>query len=141
MPSIVSACGLHAVEFRIIAACRDGSLRFARRGWTEAKILVQLPAQAVAMTVSSDNAAVTVALMDETLQSFSKKVNLKLVENSFSFTKQTYSLIKHLNVKKALTSLTLHRENCSGQFHYHQQRVQSVRYLFHIRVSHSLLFP
>lgn len=71
---MLSAFGLHAVEFRIVAACRDGSLRLARRGWTESKLLVQLPAQPVAMTVSPENASITIALMNQTLQCFSKKV-------------------------------------------------------------------
>lgn len=87
VPGIVSACGLHAVEFRIIAGCRDGSLRLARRGWTEAKLMVQLPAQPVAMTISSENAAVTVALMDQTLQCFSKKVIIWLL-----YIKKSHSL-------------------------------------------------
>lgn len=79
VPAILAACGLHAVEFRIVAACRDGSLRLARRGWTEAKLLVQLPAQPVAMTVSAENAAITIALMNQTLQCFSKKGKLQWI--------------------------------------------------------------
>lgn len=74
VPALLCASGLHAVEFRLVAACRDGSLRLARRGWTVAKQLVQLPAQAVAMTVCPENAAIVIALMNQTLQCFSKKV-------------------------------------------------------------------
>ncbi|KAE8740184.1 hypothetical protein FOCC_FOCC014304 [Frankliniella occidentalis] len=79
VPAVLSAFGLHAVEFRIVAACRDGSLRLARRGWTESKLLVQLPAQPVAMTVSPENASITIALMNQTLQCFSKKGKLQWV--------------------------------------------------------------
>ncbi|KAK3932957.1 Bardet-Biedl syndrome 1 protein-like protein [Frankliniella fusca] len=79
VPAVLSAFGLHAVEFRIIAACRDGSLRVARRGWTESKLLVQLPAQPVAMTVSPENASITIALMNQTLQCISKKGKLQWV--------------------------------------------------------------
>ncbi|XP_034243484.1 Bardet-Biedl syndrome 1 protein homolog [Thrips palmi] len=81
VPAVLSACGLHAVEFRIVAACRDGSLRLARRGWTETKTLVQLPAQPVAMTISPDNASITIALMNQTLQCYSKKGKLQWMIN------------------------------------------------------------
>lgn len=91
VPSVLSACGLHAVEFRIVAACRDGSLRLARRGWTETKTLAQLPAQPVAMTINPDNASITIALMNQTLQCFSKKVALQ--DCSFAFNPIVVSLV------------------------------------------------
>jgi hypothetical protein len=75
VPVYLGVTGLYDVEFRIVVACRDGCIYLVRRGWTQARSLVQLPAQAVAMVVLPENSSIVVALMNETLHGYSKKVD------------------------------------------------------------------
>ncbi|KAJ9590443.1 hypothetical protein L9F63_016530 [Diploptera punctata] len=72
-PVHLAATGLYDVEFRLLAACRDGSVRLVRRGWTQSRTLVQLPAHAVAMIMLPDSSSIVLALMDETLHCYSRK--------------------------------------------------------------------
>jgi len=74
VPVHLGVTGLYDVEFRIVVACRDGCIYLVRRGWTQARTLVQLPAQAVVMVVLPENSSIVVALMNETLHGYSKKV-------------------------------------------------------------------
>ena len=74
VPILLGVTGLYDVEFRIVVACRDGCVYLVRRGWTQARALVQLPAQAVAMVILPDNSSIVIALMNETLLGYSKKV-------------------------------------------------------------------
>jgi Bardet-Biedl syndrome 1 protein len=81
-PIHLVATGLYDVEFRIAVACRDGCIYLVRRGWTQARILVQLPAQAVAMVILPENSSIVTALMNETLHGYTKKVkNFMLLYN------------------------------------------------------------
>lgn len=66
--------GLYDVEFRIAVACRDGCIYLVRRGWTQARNLVQLPAQPVAVVVLPENSSIVTALMNEALHGYTKKV-------------------------------------------------------------------
>ena len=79
-PVHLSATGLYDVEFRLLAACRDGSVRLVRRGWTQSRTLVQLPAHPVAMVMLPENSSIVLALMDETLHCYSKKVTLTTLQ-------------------------------------------------------------
>lgn len=72
-PIHLVATGLYDVEFRIAVACRDGCIYLVRRGWTLARILVQLPAQAVALVILPENSSIVTALMNETLHGYTKK--------------------------------------------------------------------
>ncbi|PSN55735.1 Bardet-Biedl syndrome 1 protein [Blattella germanica] len=72
-PVHLGATGLYDVEFRVLAACRDGSVHLVRRGWSQSRILVQLPAHAVAMVILPENSSIVIALMDETLHGYSRK--------------------------------------------------------------------
>jgi Bardet-Biedl syndrome 1 protein len=74
VPIHLGATGLYDVEFRIVVACRDGCVYLVRRGWTQARTLVQLPAQAVAMVILPENSSIIVALMNDTLHGYTKKV-------------------------------------------------------------------
>nr|CAD7442868.1 unnamed protein product [Timema bartmani] len=73
VPAQVAATGLYDVEYRVVTACRDGSVCLVRRGWKEAKVLAQLSAQVVDMIVQSDNASIVLATMDHSLHCYSKK--------------------------------------------------------------------
>jgi Bardet-Biedl syndrome 1 protein len=70
VPVHLGVTGLYDVEFRIVVACRDGCIYLVRRGWTHARTLVQLPAQAVVMVVLPENSGIVVALMNETLHGY-----------------------------------------------------------------------
>ncbi|PNF34883.1 hypothetical protein B7P43_G03122 [Cryptotermes secundus] len=72
-PIHLVATGLYDVEFRVAVACRDGCIYLVRRGWTQARILVQLPAQAVALVVLPENSSIVTALMNETFHGYTKK--------------------------------------------------------------------
>jgi Bardet-Biedl syndrome 1 protein len=73
VPVHLGVTGLYDVEFRIVVACRDGCIYLVRRGWTQARTLVQLPAQAVVMVILPENSGIVIALMNETLHGYSKK--------------------------------------------------------------------
>lgn len=74
VPAHMAATGLHDVEFRIVVVCRDGCVYLVRRAWTQARPLMQLPAQAVAMVVLPGNSSIVLALMNEFLIGYTKKV-------------------------------------------------------------------
>jgi Bardet-Biedl syndrome 1 protein len=74
VPVHLGVTGLYDVEFRIVVACRDGCIYLVRRGWTQARTLVQLSALAVVMVVLPENSNIVVGLMNETLHGYSKKV-------------------------------------------------------------------
>jgi Bardet-Biedl syndrome 1 protein len=74
VPVHLGVTGLYDVEFRIVVACRDGCIYLVRRGWTQARTLVQLPALAVVMVVLPENSSIVIGLMNETLHGYSKKV-------------------------------------------------------------------
>jgi Bardet-Biedl syndrome 1 protein len=74
VPVHLGATGLYDVEFRIVVTCRDGCVYLVRRAWTQARSLMQLPAQAVAMVVLPENSSIVLALMNETLLGYTKKV-------------------------------------------------------------------
>ncbi|KDR20997.1 Bardet-Biedl syndrome 1 protein homolog [Zootermopsis nevadensis] len=73
VPAHMAATGLHDVEFRIVVVCRDGCVYLVRRAWTQARPLMQLPAQAVAMVVLPGNSSIVLALMNEFLIGYTKK--------------------------------------------------------------------
>ncbi|GLH14205.1 Bardet-Biedl syndrome 1 protein [Gryllus bimaculatus] len=73
VPVHLVATGLFDVEYRILAACRDGTICLLRRGFQEAKVLVQLSTQVVAMVVILENNNIVTALMDRTIQCFTRK--------------------------------------------------------------------
>ncbi|XP_069683842.1 BBSome complex member BBS1 [Periplaneta americana] len=73
VPVHVGATGLYDVEFRLIVASRDGCVYLIRRGWIQARTLMQLPAQSVAMVILPENNSIVLALMNETLHGYTKK--------------------------------------------------------------------
>ena len=44
-PAHISVTGLYDVEFRIVAACRNGSVCMLKRGWNTAKTIATLESQ------------------------------------------------------------------------------------------------
>ncbi|XP_068081966.1 Bardet-Biedl syndrome 1 protein homolog [Anabrus simplex] len=73
VPVHLAATGLYDVEFRVIAACRDGNICLVRRGWKEARIIIQLSSQVVAMIVMPDNSNIITALMEKSIHCYTKK--------------------------------------------------------------------
>eukprot|EP00094_Tigriopus_californicus_P008115 TCALIF_07811-PA protein Name:"Similar to BBS1 Bardet-Biedl syndrome 1 protein (Homo sapiens)" AED:0.07 eAED:0.07 QI:80/0.71/0.37/1/0.71/0.5/8/222/576 len=67
----LSVTGLYDVDFRIVAACRNGTLCNLKRGWATAKTIALLESQAVGLIRREKT--ITVATMDETLICFSNK--------------------------------------------------------------------
>nr|CAD7602763.1 unnamed protein product [Timema genevievae] len=88
VPAQVAATGLYDVEYRVVTACRDGSVCLVRRGWKEAKVLAQLSAQVVDMIVQSDNASIVLATMDHSLHCYSKKIQQLCLLHVFQGKKQ-----------------------------------------------------
>ncbi len=41
----LAVTGLYDVDYRIVAACRNGTICTLKRGWSEAKVLVMLESQ------------------------------------------------------------------------------------------------
>ena len=71
VPVLLHVSGLYDVEFRVIVACRDGSVYILRRGNNAGKQLFSLNAQAVGL--EKVNKTIVVACVDQTLQGYSTK--------------------------------------------------------------------
>jgi len=71
VPVLLHVSGLYDVEFRVLVACRDGSVYILRRGNNAGKLLFSLNAQAVGL--EKVNKTIVVACVDQTLQGYSTK--------------------------------------------------------------------
>ena len=70
-PAHLAVTGLYDVDYRIVVACRNGTICTLKRGWTEAKVLTVLETQAVGLIRREK--FILVATMDDCLQCFSSK--------------------------------------------------------------------
>ncbi len=70
-PAHLSVTGLYDVDFRVVAACRDGTLCTLKRGWPSAKVIAALDSQAVGL-IRRDK-TVTVATMTSQLACYTTK--------------------------------------------------------------------
>lgn len=71
VPVFLNAAGLFDVEYRIIAACRDGCLYTFKRGFKAPKVSIPLGSQIVGIEKSGKN--VIVACMDRFVNCFTTK--------------------------------------------------------------------
>ena len=71
VPVFLNASGLFDVEFRIIAACRDGSLYTFKRGFKTPKATIPLSSQIVGVEKSGKN--VIVGCMDRNVYCYTTK--------------------------------------------------------------------
>ncbi|KAF4520686.1 hypothetical protein B566_EDAN006362 [Ephemera danica] len=72
IPALLAATGLRDVEFRVVVCCRDREVALIKRGWKDARRLLQLPSQAVAIALHPQGSIVAV-LMDNTLRGYTRK--------------------------------------------------------------------
>eukprot|EP00093_Oithona_nana_P004818 04818.XXX_23556_31986_1 [CDS] Oithona nana genome sequencing. len=70
-PAFFAVNGLFDVDFRIVAACRNGTICTLKRGWSQAKVITLLESQAVGLIRREKT--ILVGTMDDCLQSFSSK--------------------------------------------------------------------
>lgn len=71
VPVFLNVSGLYDVEFRIVAACRDGCLYVFKRGFKTPKATIVTPSQIVGIEKSGKN--IIVGCMDSCLYCFSTK--------------------------------------------------------------------
>jgi Bardet-Biedl syndrome 1 protein len=70
-PAHLSVTGLYDVDFRIVAACRNGTLCTLKRGWSTARTIAVLESQAVGLIRREKT--ILVGTMDHSLVCFSSK--------------------------------------------------------------------
>ncbi|XP_063232588.1 Bardet-Biedl syndrome 1 protein homolog [Bacillus rossius redtenbacheri] len=116
-PTHLQASGLYDVQFRLVAACRDGSLSLVRRGWGAAKVLARLCAPCVALELRPGDAAVLPALMTCALHCYSKK-GRKLWEVALPapVTAMVAVVLKHVATTLLCVALR------GGAVHFYQDR-------------------
>ena len=54
-PAHLAVTGLYDVDYRIVVACRNGTICTLKRGWTEAKVLTMLETQVCVLSWSKLN--------------------------------------------------------------------------------------
>ena len=112
----LAVTGLYDVDYRIVVACRNGTICTLKRGWTEAKVLTMLETQAVGLIRREK--FILVSTMDDCLQCFSSKgkriwsqklpASVKCLEPvQWTFHLEVSSLQPwHLKIDKSLSSMT-----------------------------------
>ncbi|KAI4461307.1 bardet-biedl syndrome 1 protein [Holotrichia oblita] len=75
IPCVLQAAGMYDVEFRIVIACREGSICLLRRGWLEGKVLIQATANIVDIVVIPGDHFIMTATTDRMLQCYTKRGN------------------------------------------------------------------
>ena len=74
-PVFLSVTGLYDVEYRIVVACRNGSLCVLKRGWQAARVICPLDSQPVGLIRREKS--ITVATMDNNLMAVNNKGKIK----------------------------------------------------------------
>lgn len=75
VPVVIKTIGLFDVDYRIVICNRNGKITLLKRGWTQPKCLINLSTQIVDMSLLPDTGNILLALMDSSLECYSKKVN------------------------------------------------------------------
>lgn len=73
---MLQAEGTYDVEFRIIAACREGLICFLRRGWLEGKVLIQTTSNIIDIVIIPGDNFIMTATVDKMLQCYTKRVRI-----------------------------------------------------------------
>lgn len=91
IPCVLQAAGMYDVEFRIIIACREGSICLLRRGWLEGKVLIQTTANIIDIVVIPGDHFIMTATTDRMLQCYTKRVTYNGFEWYLIITRSFYA--------------------------------------------------